>query len=114
MVLGRRLSSLTAERPSALKELGLGALQIWQAVGEAQGRGQGTEDLALVFTDLVGFSDWALESGDPLALDLLRKDGEAVEPSVRNHNGPTVKPHGRGSMAPFEGPSDPADAAGTP
>jgi adenylate cyclase len=111
MVLGRRLSSLTAERPSALKELGLGALQIWQAVGEAQGRGKGTEDLALVFTDLVGFSDWALESGDSLALDLLRKVGEAVEPCVRNHNGTIVKRLGDGIMATFEDASDAVDAA---
>src|SRR5919106_5187881 len=35
---GRRLAQLTAERPGLLREAGLSALQVWQAVSEAQGR----------------------------------------------------------------------------
>jgi adenylate cyclase len=59
-MVGKRLAELTAERPGVMREAGLTALQVWQAVSEAQGRGQGDEQLAIVFTDLVDFSDFAL------------------------------------------------------
>src|SRR4051795_2098777 len=64
LVLARRLSDLGTERPSATREIGLGALQVWQAVSEAQGRGRGQREVAILFTDLVEFSAWALEAGD--------------------------------------------------
>src|SRR4051812_9784614 len=56
-VLGRRLSALTAERPGALREVGMSALQVWQGLSEAQGRGRGESELPIVFTDLSNFSD---------------------------------------------------------
>src|SRR3954468_12385222 len=59
LVLARRLSEIGNERPSVTRELGLGALQMWQALSEAQGRGRGERDLAILFTDLVEFSAWA-------------------------------------------------------
>ena len=42
----------------------MGALQVWQSLSEAQGRGHGDRDVAILFTDLVDFSDWVLEAGD--------------------------------------------------
>src|SRR4051812_33760134 len=78
-LVGRRISELTAERPGFLREAGLSALQVWQALSEAQGRGQGDAELAIVFTDLVGFSDWALEAGGEAALELPRGGGAGVE-----------------------------------
>ena len=61
-LIAQRLAATTGARPSAVRELGLGAIQVWQALSEAQGRGRGDEPLAILFTDLVGFSDWALEA----------------------------------------------------
>ncbi len=61
--VGRRLSDLTAERPGLLREAGMSALQVWQAVSESRGRGRGDRELAIVFTDLVEFSKWALRGG---------------------------------------------------
>ena len=58
-VVGQRIGELAAERPSVLGEAGLGALQVWEALSEAAGRGRGDRDLAILFTDLVDFSDWA-------------------------------------------------------
>jgi adenylate cyclase len=101
-LVGRRLAEMTAERPGLLREAGLSALQVWQAISEAQGRGQGDEQLAIVFTDLVGFSDWALEAGDEAALELLRDVGEAMEPCVSARHGEVVKRLGDGMMAVFE------------
>lgn len=36
--LGRRLAEATAERPSVLREAGLTALQVWDAMGQGAGR----------------------------------------------------------------------------
>jgi adenylate cyclase len=57
--------------------------------------------MALVFTDLVGFSSWALEAGDAAALELLREVGTAVEGAVLAHEGRIVKRLGDGVMATF-------------
>ncbi len=109
-LLGRRLSELTAERPGVLREAGLSALQVWQGFAEVQGRGRGEQQLAIVFTDLVEFSHWALEAGDDAALELLRDVGEAIEPPVREHGGRVVKRLGDGMMAVFPQASDALDA----
>ncbi len=108
--VGRRLSDLTAERPGILREAGMSALQVWQAVSESRGRGRGDRELAIVFTDLVDFSKWALEAGDEAALELLRDVGRAVEPPVEEGGGEVVKWLGDGMMAVFESPERALDA----
>ena len=101
-VVGRRLSAATAKRPGLMREAGLSALQVWQALSEAQGRGRGDRELAIVFTDLVEFSEWALEAGDDAALELLRDVSEAIEPPVEERGGEVVKRLGDGMMAVFD------------
>jgi adenylate cyclase len=54
-VVGRRVSELQPGRASAAHELSLAALQLWQEVSEASGRGRGSEDVTLLFADVVGF-----------------------------------------------------------
>ena len=110
-LIGQRLTALTAERPSALREVGFSALQVWQSLSEVQGRGLGDEELVIVFNDLVGFSDWTLEAGDTLALELLRRVGEAVEPPIETRGGRIVKRLGDGVMAVYADPADAVDAA---
>jgi adenylate cyclase len=100
-LVARGVSSLQPQRESALQELGLTGLQIWQSLSEATGRGRGEQELALIFTDLVGFSSWALEAGDAAALALLREVGIAHEHAVGHHGGRTVKRLGDGVMASF-------------
>lgn len=101
LVLARRLSEIGTERPSFTRELGLGALQVWQALSEAQGRGRGDRDVAIVFTDLVEFSAWALDAGDEQALALLRRVGACEDAAVSEHGGHVVKRLGDGMMAAF-------------
>lgn len=99
--LGRLVADRRTERPSAVRELGLGALQAWQALSEVQGRGRGKVDLAILFTDIVGFSSWALDAGDEAALELLRKVASAEDETIAANGGSLVKRLGDGSMSVF-------------
>jgi adenylate cyclase len=110
-LIGQRLATAMNARPSAVRELGFGAIQLWQAVSEAQGRGRGERPLAILFVDLVRFSDWALEAGDDAALDLLRQVGRTVDPELTARGGRIVKRLGDGLMAVFEDAADAVDAA---
>jgi adenylate cyclase len=110
-LIAQRLAAATDRRPSAVRELGFGAIQVWQALSEAQGRGRGDEPLAILVTDLVGFSDWALEAGDDAALELLRTVGRTVDPLIRDRDGRIVKRLGDGVMAVFDEPGQALDAA---
>ena len=109
-LLGRFLSE-AGQRDSASRELGLTALQVWQALSESTGRGHGFVDVAILFTDLVEFSSWALEAGDDHALALLRALADAVEPPVRARAGRIVKRLGDGHMAVFAESGDAVEAA---
>jgi len=99
------------EGPSAMREVGIGALQAWQALSEAQKRRRGSVDVAILFTDLVGFSDWALEAGDEAALDLLRQVGDIEQRAISEHGGAVVKRLGDGAMAVFSEANQAVEAA---
>jgi adenylate cyclase len=99
--IGRVVSEVHPERPSAAREMGLGALQAWQALSEAQGRGRGKVDVAILFTDIVGFSSWALDAGDEAALELLRQVAAAEDNAISGNGGSLVKRLGDGAMAVF-------------
>src|SRR3954468_8230232 len=107
---GRGRSALTAERPGLLREPGLSALQVWESISEKQGRGRGKERLAIVFTDLASFSEWALKAGDDEAVRLLREVDCAMEPAMRERSGRVVKRMGDGMMAVFKEPADALEA----
>ena len=111
LVLARRVAEVGQERPSAVRELGLGAFQVWQAISEKQGRGRGDRELAILFTDLVEFSSWALEAGDEASLELLRRVGRAEDTTVAAHGGRVVKRLGDGLMAVFSEPQEAVTAA---
>lgn len=105
-ILGRRLAEATAERPTLLREAGLTALQVLDAMGQTLGRIPVHADLTIVFTDLVDFSKWSLRAGDAAAVDLLREVSVAIEPPVAEHTGKVVKRLGDGMMAVFAGAAD--------
>ena len=110
-VIGRTVSALQPDRKSVLQELGFAGLQVWQSLSEAAGRGRGTQEMAVMFTDLVGFSSWALKAGDEPALALLREVGTRVETTVVSHDGRIVKRLGDGVMATFLSAQAALDAA---
>src|SRR3954452_2287187 len=110
-MVARGVSALEPDRPSALHDFGMGALQVWQSLAESAGRGKGERDVTIVFTDLVGFSTWALSVGDEAGLDLLRAVGDAVESAFFDHGGQIVKRLGDGVMAVFDEPGEAVEAA---
>ena len=97
----RLVEEVQPEGPSAMREIGKGALQAWQALSEAQRRRRGNADVAILFTDLVGFSDWTLDVGDEAALEVLRQVGDAEQKAISSNKGAVVKRLGDGAMAVF-------------
>jgi len=109
----RQLVASRAAEPGVLGELGLTALQAWQRLSERQDRGRGKVDVAILFTDLVGFSSWALEAGDRQAVRLLRDFSKAVEPPILERRGEVVKRLGDGLMGAFWDGGNAVEAAFT-
>jgi adenylate cyclase len=97
----RLVEEVQPKGPSTMREIGKGALQAWQALSEAQRRRRGNANVAILFTDLVGFSDWALGAGDEAALDVLRQVGDAEQKAISSNKGAVVKRLGDGAMAVF-------------
>jgi adenylate cyclase len=110
-IAARELVVLRGESPGALGELGLVALQAWQSFAEHRGRGRGDVEIAIMFTDLVGYSAWALEAGDEAAITLLGEVSDAIEPPIGRRKGEVVKRLGDGLMAVFWDVSTATEAA---
>ncbi|MFD6198632.1 adenylate/guanylate cyclase domain-containing protein [Mycobacteriaceae bacterium NPDC060252] len=102
--VARAADRLVTDRDTAFREFGFGALQIWQAFTEKVSKQPANREVTLVFTDLVGFSGWALEAGDEATLKLLRRVASVAEPPMLNAGGQVVKRMGDGIMAVFDDP----------
>lgn len=101
----RAADRLLGDRNAVSREVGLGVLQVWQALTEGVSRRPANPEVTLVFTDLVGFSTWSLQVGDDAALTLLRQVARAVEPPLLDAGGHIVKRMGDGLMAVFGDPT---------
>jgi class 3 adenylate cyclase len=102
-----RAADRLLERDVASREVSLAGLQVWQALTERVSGKPANREVTLVFTDLVGFSGWALKVGDDATLKLLRRVAQVVEPPLLEAGGHIVKRMGDGTMAVF---ADPATA----
>ena len=104
---GPRAAARAADRlmpDRAAREASLGALQVWQALTERISGHPAHPEVTLVFTDLVGFSEWSLNAGDEATLNLLRRVARAVEPALLDAGGRIVKRMGDGAMVVFRDP----------
>lgn len=104
-----RVADRILDRYAASREVGLAGLQVWQALTERVSGRPANREVTLVFTDLVGFSDWSLRSGDDAALRMLRRVTQVTERPLLEAGGHIVKRMGDGAMAVF---ADPATAVG--
>jgi class 3 adenylate cyclase len=102
---GPRAAARAADRlmdhGAASKEVSLAGLQVWQALTERVSGRPAYGEVTLVFTDLVGFSDWSLRAGDDATLALLRRVAQVTEPPMLAAGGQIVKRMGDGTMAVF-------------
>lgn len=96
-----RAADRLLERDAATREVSLATLQLWQALTERVSGQPGDAEVTIVFTDLVGFSDWSLQAGDEATLRLLRRVAQAAEPPLLDAGGHIVKRMGDGMMAVF-------------
>jgi adenylate cyclase len=104
-----RAADRILDRYAASREVSLAGLQVWQALTERVSGRPANREVTLVFTDLVGFSEWSLRAGDDAALKLLRRVTQVTEPPILEAGGHIVKRMGDGAMAVF---ADPAVAVG--
>ena len=106
--VGRNLEKLTeGGQPGLLGQLGLGAVQALRALADrGDGDKEETGEVTILFTDLVEFSDWALNAGDEAAIRLLGEVVDITEAAVEHQNGEVIKWIGDGMMAAFSDPCD--------
>lgn len=100
----RAADRLLRDREAATREVGLATLQVWQALTERVSGKPADAEVTIVFTDLVGFSDWSLRAGDEATLRLLRRVAQVAEPPLLDAGGQIVKRMGDGIMAVFRDP----------
>lgn len=103
-VLERFFERTVEQRPSTLASLGLSAVQVLSAAGEAEGRDGTHEVLAVAFLDLEGFTSYTASHGDEAAIALLADHQRTVGPVVRSRGGRTVKHLGDGTLVTFPEP----------
>ncbi|GAA3966785.1 adenylate/guanylate cyclase domain-containing protein [Gordonia caeni] len=100
--LARAIEDVNAERPSAVRELGLATVGVWRAMSRRR-LPDSTEPtpVTILFTDLVDFSRWALRAGDDQVLELLNAVNDVSERVISDRGGHVVKSLGDGMMAVF-------------
>jgi adenylate cyclase len=110
-VVQRFLERSVERRPSALGAIGLNALQLLAKEQVAAGRQGTASPVAVVFTDLEGFTRFTARHGDDAALALLAEHHRAIGPVVRSRGGKVVKRLGDGLMLSFPSPESAVMAA---
>lgn len=112
-VIERLLERSVERRPSLVAALGLTTIQVLSAPSSAadeEGDGHGDAALgvptrlAVVFTDLEGFTRWTAKMGDEAASLLLAEHYRTVGPVVRSRGGRVVKRLGDGLLLTFPEP----------
>jgi adenylate cyclase len=101
-VLERFWERAVEQRPSRISTLGLGAAQL--LAGRLAPPSSRSESLAVVFTDLEGFTSYTAEFGDEAALALLKEHHRVAGPIIRREGGRIVKRIGDGLLCTFTTP----------
>jgi class 3 adenylate cyclase len=97
-----RAADRLLNRDAVTREVSLAGLQLWQALTERVSGRPVNAEVTIVFTDLVGFSDWSLRAGDEATLRLLRRVAQVSEAPLLDAGGHIVKRMGDGMMVVFD------------
>jgi adenylate cyclase len=100
-VVQRFLERSVERKPSALAAIGLNAIQMLSWNSEAKADAGAPTDLAIVFTDLSGFTRFTKDSGDEAATAMLAEHHRMVGPVIRSRGGRIVKRLGDGLLLAF-------------
>jgi adenylate cyclase len=101
-IIEQFLERSVERRPSLFSSLGLSAVQL---LTSHRGMDDGeTKVLAIVFTDLEGFTAYTDEHGDAAAVALVEEQHRAASPIVRRRRGKVVKHLGDGLLCTFNDP----------
>lgn len=100
-VVQRFLERSVERRPSAMASIGLNALQLLAHDRPASPGGRTATPVAVVFTDLEGFTRYTSRFGDAAAIELLGEHHRVIGPIVRSRGGKVVKRLGDGLMLSF-------------
>jgi adenylate cyclase len=104
-VIERLLERSVEQRPSLLSRLGLSTIQaLATSAEEANTEGGSTSRVAVVFTDLEGFTNFTEKMGDEAASALLSGHHKTIGPLVRSRGGRIVKRLGDGLLLTFPEP----------
>lgn len=98
-IIERFLERSVEQRPSRLASLGLNAVQLFAARGAAGGNSP--QLLAVVFTDLEGFTAFTDRHGDAAAVELIDEHRRLAGPVVRQWSGKILKTLGDGLLCTF-------------
>lgn len=101
-VLERFWERAVEQRPSRISSLGLGAAQL--LAGRTTPPAGRLESLAVLFTDLEGFTPYTADFGDEAALGLLKEHHRLAGPVIRREGGRIVKRIGDGLLCTFAHP----------
>jgi adenylate cyclase len=100
-VVQRFLERSVERKPSALAAIGLNTIQMLSWNSEAKSDSGVPTDLAIVFTDLSGFTRFTADSGDEAATSMLAEHHRTVGPVIRSRGGRIVKRLGDGLLLAF-------------
>jgi class 3 adenylate cyclase len=99
-----RIAEVVADAPSILGQLEIRPLDVLPSSTEGDS-GDSTVDLAVVFSDLEGFTSFTQSQGDASARAMLADHYDVVDSIVRSRGGRVLKTLGDGHMIRFNEPA---------
>lgn len=100
-----QIAEMVAEAPSILGQLEIRPFDVLPAGGDSSSEDEGQVDLAVVFSDLEGFTAFTQSSGDASTRSMLTDHYDAVDAIVRSRGGRVLKTLGDGHMIRFDEPA---------
>jgi adenylate cyclase len=99
-----RIAEMAREQPSVLQQLEVRPLDVLTESSKQEAQDRLGDQIAVVFSDLEGFTSFTSQRGDHEASAMLRDHYDVVDSIVRGRGGAVVKTIGDGHMLSFGEP----------